>query len=164
MNDIYDAPGMEASLVATLAALRTAGPAPSPNESMVGAAKQVAPPLAAFAHTLGTYMSGPDFADFELDAELADNDLDDWAEDLQGAGCDLKQCLLIGTTGGGDEYLFMAAQDDEAGYAVFVWAMDGEPYEASDHPLWRVGLFSDLFRYLIQRDRAELDESLRAIA
>jgi len=163
MTDIYDAPGMEASLVATLAVLRAPGLAGGTNETMVAAAKQVPAPLAAFAHTLGSYKSGPDFADFELDAELADNDLDDWAEDLQEAGCDLKQCLLIGTTGGGDEYLFMAAQDNEAGYALYLWAMDGEPYEASEHPLWRVGLFSDLYRYLVQRGRTELDESLRAI-
>lgn len=163
MTDIYDASGMEPSLVATLAALRVAGPAPTPNDSMTSAAKRVAPPLAAFAHTLGTYLPGPNFADFELDAELADNDLDDWAHDLKGAGCDLKQCLLIGTTGGGEEYLFMAAQDNEAGYVLLLWAMDGEPYEASDAPVWRVGLFSELFGFLVDRGRAELDERLRAI-
>lgn len=163
MDHPYDAADQEPSLAATLAVLREREPAPSPNAGMIEVAARVSRPLAAIAHTLGSYLPGPDFGRFETTAELADNDLDDWAEDLQNAGCNLNDCLLLGTAGGGEEFLFMAANDTPAGYALFLWAMDGQPYRASGAPLWRVGTFADLFAHLATH-RIALDPRLAAIA
>lgn len=162
MEHPYDRPDMESSLAATLAVLRERPLAPRPNAEMLAAAEQVAAPLAAFAHTLGSYLPGPDFGDLETDAELTENDLDDWVADLRSVGCDLGNCLRIGTNGGGEEFLFMAADPGAAGYVLVLWSMDGDPYKATGSPVWRVGTFADLFRFL--GDRGELDPRLAAVA
>ena len=57
----------------------------------------------------------------------------------------------------------MAADKAAAGYALFMWAMDGQPYRQSGAPLWRVGTFAELFRYLSAKD-TKLDPRLAAIA
>jgi len=164
MEHPHDRSDFEPSLAATLAVLRREAPAPSPNEEMLEAAQSVSAPLAAFAHTLGSYLPGPELAHLETDAMLTDNDLDEWAGPLQRAGVKLSDCLLIGVDGGGVEHLFMAADDGDAGYALYLWDMEGERYEHSDAPLWRVGTFAALFAYLIDAGREELDPALAAIA
>lgn len=161
MEHPYDRPPLETSLAATLSVFRERGAAPSPNQEMVKAAERVSAPLAAFAHTLGSYLPGPDFGRFETTAEVTD-DGEDWGEDLGGAGCNMEDCLLIGIDGGGVEHLFMVGNEEEAGYALYLWAMDGEAYPASGKPVWRVGNFADLFRHL--RDKGDdLDDRLASI-
>lgn len=154
--------GLEASLKATLGVLRERGPLASPNAAMVELSTQVSRPLAVFAHTVGSYRPGPEFGEIEYSAELA-GEHDDWAESLISAGCDLKDTLMIGSDGGGTQYLFMAGDASDAGYALLLWAMDGQPYSASGSPTWRVGTFAQLFRHLAKGSR-RLDPRFAAIA
>jgi hypothetical protein len=144
---------LEASLVATLAVLREREVLASPNAEILEASKRVSPPLAAFAFTLASYKPGPPLGAFESEAQLADGAGEDWAEALVEAGCNLKDCLLIGVTGSGAEYLFMAGDENPARYSLLLWAMDGQPYSASGSPTWRVGTFADLFRHLAKATR-----------
>jgi len=160
----YDSDSFEPSLVRTLEVLRERGLAPSPNEEMVEAAKSVSAPLAAFAHTLGAYLPGPEFGRFELDAEPAESEADQWQDDAQAEGVDPSNCLMIGNTGGGEQILFMAGTAGETGYALFLFAMDGEPYPASGSALWKVGTFAELFAHLRKDEREELDPRLTDIA
>lgn len=157
----YASDTLEASLKQTLLVLQERGPAPSPSEEILEAAKNVSPPLAAFAYAVGAFLPGPDFGPFELEAELAE--VDEWQDEPQAEGLNPNDCLMVGTTGGGDQILFMAGEESEAGYALFLFAMDGEPYPASDSALWKVGTFAQLFEYLSRDDR-ELDHRLAALA
>jgi hypothetical protein len=83
--------------------------------------------------------------------------LEDWVAALRGAGCDLSDYLLIGTDGGGEEFLFMAGDKNAAGYTLFRWDMTDDGVE-------RFATFADLFRYLAGRSDRPLDPRLAAIA
>ena len=156
----YDVAKAEPGLVAVLTVLRSEAVVDQPSQEFLDLASSVkAKPLAAFAHTLGTHASGPDFSDFEATAEpLEENGyLKEFEPLLSEAGHSIEDGMMIGNTGGGAEGLFMIADSSKpGGYVIYAFAYDGEPYE-NGSPLLALGQFFDLLRWLDGRNRG-LDE------
>lgn len=140
----YDTPTLETSLAALLGAMRARKPTPKPNTTMTDLAAELSSaPLAAFVHSMATHIWLDDLGKFETTIEALDDSYDEAREALGEVGLGDAEGVIIGMDGGGEEMLILVAEDSDAGYAVYRFAIDGMAYD-NGKTLKRLGTIAEM--------------------
>ncbi len=159
----YDTADLEPSLATLLAAIRGCAPTPKPQEHLLSlAAELTSAPLAAFVHSTASHLWMDDLGKFETSVEVLDDSYDEAREALAGFDLGEAEGVIIGMDGGGSEMLILIADDSDAGYGVFRFAIDGMPYE-NGKEIIRLGTIAEMVNALAKDDDVS-DDLKRAAA